>query len=113
MSEIRRGVPAKEAEQSNYLKAARFDDGGVSQQAYFQLNRAIHEEGNFHLAAFHLTDQEQLCWYVSVVGYKPPEGLEATIDGFYPQANPATFLSDLEGFWQGAIEQVAGTGERH
>ena len=48
----------------------------------------IYTGGDLRLAAFHLTDQEQVCWYVAVVGYKPPEELAVMIDGVLSPGEP-------------------------
>ena len=74
------GLLQKEALTTLYLKAARFTDGSLSQQVYFQTHTTIQrakragEISNF--ASYHLTDQKQLHWYVALVGTPPPPSLE-------------------------------------
>ncbi len=78
------GVPRPEnqnkaEEHTVYLRAAHFSDGLASQQAYIDIQRTIRTaqaSGEVaYLTEYHLTSQEDVRWYVAVVGRKPPDGL--------------------------------------
>ena len=79
-SREKEGLPQKEHLTTLYLKAARFTDGSLSQQVYFQTHTTIERAKRAgeisNLASYHLTDQEQLHWYVALVGTPPPPALE-------------------------------------
>ncbi len=66
-----------------YVRAAHFIDGLAAEQAYLVLQQSIRtaqEEGKgWHLAGYHLTNQEAVSWYVAVVGTQAPEGLEEQV----------------------------------
>ncbi len=82
-----------EAEPTSYLKAARFDDGELSQHVYFGIHRAIRRAQRAgevtDLAAHHLTDQEAVHWYVAVVGQHPPHALDETLSTALAQGEQA------------------------
>ena len=56
---------------SVYLRSARFTVGALAQHVYFELHRRLQQAGLFTLSAHHLTDQENVSWYVAVVGEQP------------------------------------------
>ena len=79
------GVPSPEnshkpKEHTVYVTASHFIDGLAAEQTYLAVQRTLRTaqkkgEG-WNLAGYHLTNQEDVSWYVAVAGTKPPEALE-------------------------------------
>ena len=72
--------PHKSEEHTAYLRSAHFIDGLASQQVYTDIQstlRTAQEQGEgWQLAGYHLTNQEDVSWYVAVAGKQPQEALE-------------------------------------
>ena len=72
--------PHKPEEHTGYLRSAHFIDGLASQQVYTDIQsmlRTAQEQGEgWQLAGYHLTNQEDVSWYVGVAGKQPQEALE-------------------------------------
>ncbi len=63
-----------------YVRASHFIDGLAAEQTYMDVQRTLRtaqEKGEgWNLAGYHLTNQEDVSWYVAVAGQQPPEPLE-------------------------------------
>ena len=72
--------PQKPEEHTIYLRAAHFIDGLASQQVYTDIQstlRTAQAQGEgWQLAGYHLTNQEEVSWYVAVAGKEPSAALE-------------------------------------
>ena len=80
-----RGVPSPEhsqnsKEQTVYVRASHFIDGLAAEQTYVAVQNTLQtaqKEGEgWNVAAYHLTSQEDVSWYVAVAGKKPSEAIE-------------------------------------
>ena len=85
MSRKEQGVPSPEKpqqpeEHTIYLRAAHFIDELASQQVYTDIQSTIRtaqaQGEGWQLAGYHLTNQEDVSWYVAVAGKQPTEVLE-------------------------------------
>ncbi len=85
--------PNKPEEHTVYLRAAHFIDGLASQQAYMDIQstiRTAQEKGEgWQLAGYHLTNQEEVSWYVAVAGQQPPVALEEKLSTALAAGVPA------------------------
>ena len=79
------GVPAPENAHNPkgepvYVRASHFIDGLAAEQTYMDVRhtlRTTQKKGEgWNVAAYHLTSQEDVSWYVAVAGQQPPEVLE-------------------------------------
>ncbi len=71
--------PHQPEEHTIYVRASHFIDGLAAEQTYIDVQRTLRtaqEKGEgWNLAGYHLTNQEEVSWYVAVAGKKPPEAL--------------------------------------
>ncbi len=63
-----------------YVRASHFIDGLAAEQTYMDVQNTLQTaqkkgEG-WNVAAYHLTSQEDVSWYVAVAGKKPSEAIE-------------------------------------
>ena len=92
--------PHKPEEHIVYVRTAHFIDGLAAQQAYLALQRSIgiaQEQGEgWGLAGYHLTNQEDVSWYVVVAGKQPPETVAEQLSTTLAAGVPATLPEALQ-----------------
>ena len=91
--------PPQPEEHRIHVKAAHFMDGLASLQVYTDIQsslRTAQEQGEgWHVAGYHVTNQENVSWYVAVAGKQPPaaldEKLATALDAGVPADLPEEF----------------------